>query len=305
MFISNTIETFIKVAELGSFHKASSALYLSPAGVMKQINSLEEELGFPLFERSRRGLTLTAGGESMLRDSQMLINYGEEAVSRARKLMSLDTNVIRIGASVLHSPDFLMKGYAEISKYCPELQYKLVPFGNDPHQTVRYTRHLGEEVDIVPVMCDKMFQQRFQVNTITTSFKQVCCAVSDKHPLASRKKMSIEDLAGQNILMMERGWVHAFDQLRDDLRQRVPDCNIHDFGYYDISTFNQCESGDVVMIALENWANVHPLLHFIPVDWKYSVAYGFMYPLNPSTAVQKFVNAWKQSFTEPTRSKKK
>lgn len=50
------METFIKVAECGSFTKAADDLYITPTAVMKQINALEKELEVTLFDRTNRGL---------------------------------------------------------------------------------------------------------------------------------------------------------------------------------------------------------------------------------------------------------
>ena len=49
------LETFIKVAECGSFTKAADELYITPTAVMKQINALEGELSAKLFERTNHG----------------------------------------------------------------------------------------------------------------------------------------------------------------------------------------------------------------------------------------------------------
>ena len=46
------LETFLCVAEVGSFNKAAERLYISPPAVIKQINLLEENLGVQLFERT-------------------------------------------------------------------------------------------------------------------------------------------------------------------------------------------------------------------------------------------------------------
>ncbi len=64
------LETFIKVAECGSFTKAADALYVTATAVMKQINALESELSVRLFERTNHGSTLTKAGESFLQDAR-------------------------------------------------------------------------------------------------------------------------------------------------------------------------------------------------------------------------------------------
>ena len=53
------LDTFLCVADAGSFNKAAERLYISPPAVIKQINLLEESLGLQLFVRTHRGLQLT------------------------------------------------------------------------------------------------------------------------------------------------------------------------------------------------------------------------------------------------------
>lgn len=59
---NHQLDTFIQVAEVGSFSKAAAALYITPTAVIKQMNLLEATVGVPLFVRTHRGLTLTAAG---------------------------------------------------------------------------------------------------------------------------------------------------------------------------------------------------------------------------------------------------
>ena len=51
------LETFLCVAECGSFNKAAEKLFISPPAVIKQINLLEENLDLQLFVRTHRGFS--------------------------------------------------------------------------------------------------------------------------------------------------------------------------------------------------------------------------------------------------------
>ena len=53
------LETFIRVADAGSFNKAAEESFITPTAVIKQINLLEDSLGCKLFDRTYRGLHLT------------------------------------------------------------------------------------------------------------------------------------------------------------------------------------------------------------------------------------------------------
>ena len=81
------LETFIRVADAGSFNKAAEELFISPPAVIKQINLLEAQLGLTLFVRTHRGLKLTEAGKSLYQDAKYVIGYCRESVERARAAM--------------------------------------------------------------------------------------------------------------------------------------------------------------------------------------------------------------------------
>ncbi len=73
MMYNPQLETFICVADAGSFSKAAEKLYISSPAVIKQINSLEDSLNLQLFERTHRGIVLTEAGKSLYQDAKYLI----------------------------------------------------------------------------------------------------------------------------------------------------------------------------------------------------------------------------------------
>ena len=56
MMYNPQLETFLCVADAGSFNKAAATLYITPTAVVKQVNLLESSLGLTLFTRTHRGL---------------------------------------------------------------------------------------------------------------------------------------------------------------------------------------------------------------------------------------------------------
>ena len=81
------LETFLKVADAGSFNKAAEESFITPTAVIKQINLLEDSLGVKLFIRSHRGLTLTKAGQSLYNDARYIIRYCRGSVTRAKNAM--------------------------------------------------------------------------------------------------------------------------------------------------------------------------------------------------------------------------
>ena len=84
------LETFLRVADAGSFNKAAVESFITPTAVIKQINLLEESLGVSLFERTHRGLLLTEAGKSMYQDAKYVIQYCKDSVTRAKNAMKTE-----------------------------------------------------------------------------------------------------------------------------------------------------------------------------------------------------------------------
>ena len=58
-----------------------------------------------------------------------------------------------------------------------------------------------------------------------------------------------------------------------------------------MGAFNQCENNNCVLMAVENWRYVHPLLKILPVDWGYTIPFGLLHAPDPSPTVAKFLRA--------------
>ena len=85
------LETFIRVADAGSFNKAATDLYITPTAVIKQINLLETSLELKLFQRTHRGLTLTKAGKSLYQDAKYIVQYARPA---SNATMAKNTTVL-------------------------------------------------------------------------------------------------------------------------------------------------------------------------------------------------------------------
>ena len=66
-----------------------------------------------------------------------------------------------------------------------------------------------------------------------------------------------------------------------------------DFDFYSMDVFNRYENTNDVLLAIPGWANVHPLLKVIPVEWDHSIPYGILHSPEPTPTVRRFLDAAK------------
>lgn len=290
------LDTFIQVAEAGSFNKAAEELFVSTTAVIKQINLLERDLDVKLFVRTHRGLALTEAGKSLYGDARHIIQYSREAALRARNAMQKDDSVIRIGTSPMAPGQFLLELWPRIQERCPDIKFQLVPFENTPQNARDILRSLGRNIDIVAGAFDQSFLDSRGCAGLELLQAPIRCGVSIYHPLAGKSALTAEDLYGQDFLLIRRGWNSCLDSMRDELWQLHPQINVVDFDFFSLDVFNRCENERSVLMTIDAWAGVHPLLKTLPVDWDYKMPYGVLHAPQPSPAVGRFLEAVKAAY---------
>ena len=285
------LDTFLCVVESGSFNKAAEKLYISPPAVIKQINLLEEGLDLQLFVRTHRGLQLTDAGKSLYQDAKYIIQYCKDSVTRAKNAMQKTANVIRIGTSPMTPAQVLVDLWPKLQEDCPGIKFQLVPFDNTPENAREILANLGQNIDVVAGIFDNTMLNVRNCAGFEISIEPICCAVSVHHRLAGKNRLTVEDLYGERLMLMHRNWSHYVDVLRDDIWQNHSQIQIVDFDFYSVDVFNRCENSDDVLMAVQAWENVHPLLKVIPVEWEHAIPYGLLHSQQPSETVSRFLSA--------------
>lgn len=214
-------ETFIKVAECGSFTKAAEDLYITPTAVMKQINALEKQLGAILFDRTNHGLRLTKAGESFLQDARYILEYFERAERKAREIHDDENRrSIRIGTSVMTPAKFILDVWAQIQSRMPTLKIELIPFENNPVNSVEILRNLGQHIDVVAGLYDDAFLRERRCLAAHMYDKKILLAVPVSHALSAESLITIEKLKNRKVLFIRRGWNTYIDELRNKLEAK-------------------------------------------------------------------------------------
>lgn len=284
------LDTFITIAECGSFTKASELLYISPTAVMKQMNTLEAHLDLKLTERTPTGVKLTAAGEIIYRDAKFMIDYSKKSLAEAKAAEHSYDTTFCVGTSLLNPAKPFMDIWYRVNKKFPDYKLHLVPFEDDHDGILSEIKKLGEKFDFLIGVCDSKAWLSL-CNFMPLGRYKKMIAVSREHRLARKSSIDLEDLYGETLMMVKRGDSGVNDFIRNDLEKNHPQIHIEDTPqFYDLSVFNRCAETGNVLLTIECWQEVHPGLVSIPVNWDYSIPYGLLYSLNAPDDVKRFVD---------------
>ncbi|MCU6734695.1 LysR family transcriptional regulator [Diplocloster agilis] len=285
------LDTFICVADCGSFNKAAEQLFISPTAVMKQINALEKQLDLILLNRTAKGITLTKAGESIYKDAKYMIAYSEQAIKKAGKLAQTERKTLRVGTSMLNPCKVFMDLWYQVSDQFSQFKIQVIPFEDDHDGILSVISQIGQTFDFIVGVCDSS-QWLYLCNFYRLGEFRKMIAVPHSHRLAKKKRLKITDLYGETLMMVKRGDSEINDLLRDDLERNHPQIHIEDTPhFYDINVFNRCEETNQLLLNLECWRDIHPSLVSISVDWNYTIPYGLLYPKKPSNTILEFLDA--------------
>jgi len=94
------LRTFVAIAQEGSLTRAAERVFTSAPAVSAQLKALEDELGVKLFERTTRGMTLTAAGRQLLDEAERTLASASRMRSAAAQLRGTVQGAVRFGTVV-------------------------------------------------------------------------------------------------------------------------------------------------------------------------------------------------------------
>lgn len=119
------LRTFIIAAQTESFASAAKVIGLTQSAISAQIRRLEEELGYDLFERTGRSVTLTSAGNAILSQVEDILSSFEAL--RGLRRPPTDSVPLRIGAISTVQTSLLAPAIARLHLELPDLKVRIVP----------------------------------------------------------------------------------------------------------------------------------------------------------------------------------
>lgn len=200
------LETFICVAELGSFTRAAAQLGFSQSTVSFQIKQLESELGVRLFERIHHTVNLTEQGREVLRYAHRLDQMTKELANDLRADKEMVGHIRLAMADSLC--DRLERAFHGFWERYPGIRLKIVTAGTK--EMFRLLNH--NEVDLVLTLDNRIYDRAYVIlreERVGAHF-----VAAPDHPLAGRERVSVQEVVRQPFLLTERGM--SYRRLMDE-----------------------------------------------------------------------------------------
>jgi DNA-binding transcriptional LysR family regulator len=192
------LRCFVTAAEELHFGKAAQRLDMLPSALGRYIRLLEEDLGTRLMTRTTRSVALTDDGALLLKEANALLAQADALAGKFRTRARKRATTVRVGAIDSAAAGLLPMLLHDFRKRRPDVTVQLVE-----DKTIRLLpRLLSGRLDLAFVRPPESIDKRLEF--LFLFHETAVVAVSDHHPLAARKRVTVPDLEALPLIVPER-----------------------------------------------------------------------------------------------------
>ena len=193
------LRAFVAIAEAGTFTAGAQRVHVTQAAISMQIRQLETEVGAKVFVRAPRHVILTEAGEQLLRRARHILREHDAALDEIAELAGAERGRLRIGsASAMVLTEQLPSILKELRKQHPAAEIAVTSGTSE----VLVDQILAGEVDVAFVSLPVDVRG---IKTERLSQDQLVAIASPRHKLSKQKTISAYTLAGERLILGERG----------------------------------------------------------------------------------------------------
>lgn len=191
------LETFIRIAEFGSFSKTASKLNVSQSAISQQVEVLENYFGAKLFERSIKGVELTIEGKILLKYSKSILDYLELAKKEIEESLGEIKGVLKISSSTIPGEHILPKFFINFKKEYPEMSYQIEV--NDSEISLNKLRE-----GLMDLAAVGSLENEKEFDSIVLAEEELVLAVPANHELATKGIIDLQEIVKYPYLIREK-----------------------------------------------------------------------------------------------------
>ncbi|MCI6013245.1 MAG: LysR family transcriptional regulator [Firmicutes bacterium] len=276
------ITNFISIAKLGSFSKAEEALSTTKTALKKQMDSLENDLGFKLFSRTPRGLTLTKAGEYFFREVSVMYGEFQTLVQDCRTMDRSAEREIRIGMYTITSMINWYHSIEENSSFTIRPVYITEGIATTHEENLAML--IQNKIDFLEYEDNALiFEHHLCFHRIAKD--HLSCVMKTDHPLADHTCIHPQDLAGFPVFF----WTSRSSATRSLSELSISyNLNLQTIPYSTSNVLNACTSGGIYILS-NNLASKFRPLKVIPIDPPINYYRGLVYKPEKADLLQEML----------------
>jgi DNA-binding transcriptional LysR family regulator len=200
---------FIAVGEEQHYGRAAQRLRVAQPALSRQIQNLEKEIGFELFERLPRGVKITDAGKLFLNDAHRVLQEISEATARAKRIASGQSGTLRIGfVESISWHGIVPDSLRDLREHQPDVELQLKSLTSLEQIAAIHSGSLDAGYAL-PIANPNHGLAQLQLGVI-----QQMLAVPAGHPLTRLKKVRLRDLVDAPFILFPRRAIPtAYDRL--------------------------------------------------------------------------------------------
>jgi DNA-binding transcriptional LysR family regulator len=199
---------FVAVGEDQHYGRAAQRLRVAQPALSRQIQELEEEIGFKLFDRLSRGVKISAAGKLFLEDARRILQQVNEATTRAARVAHGKSGTLRIGFTESASwhgvvPD----SFRQFRQQQPDAELHLNP--STSLEQIEAVRSGRLDAGFVYNVFDTSKAER-ELDKVQVGTQNIALAAPKGHPLTKLKKLRLRDMVDASFIWFPRREGPAF-----------------------------------------------------------------------------------------------
>lgn len=194
------LRCFVEVAQELNYAKAASNLFISQPAVSRHIISLENDLGVPLFIRSRHNVALTSAGNRFYSEARDILERID--LSKYSLQNNPEEQTLNVGCVSSIRLDGLSRIYLQFHRQMPHVFINNTEIAAGDYRKVSSGDHL--DVAFVPSSPKGHMSYKESSLDYYTLYKGIlCCVLRKDHPLAEKELITFTDLQGETLILLD------------------------------------------------------------------------------------------------------
>lgn len=188
------LQYFLKVCETLHFSKAAEELNIAQQPLSFQIHKLEEELGFILFERTTRAVSITPAGKEFQNNIEKALLYIKQGAENGKKISEGRIGKLRIGYNSLILSTNLTHAINDFKEKYPEVELELEELNSPSLEN----EVLDGTIDIG--IMGLIWENYKELNYLEIAEEQSCIAIPKNWEISNGRSIEIEQIKEQPFI---------------------------------------------------------------------------------------------------------